>query len=240
MEYPITELNNAVEYLLTMNSDTPMSLNQIFNSLCEEKICPELASLMNREENKLKFTTVCYTLDGFFKNIHKYTYKNALYLMFSHKSKAEAVIFMNKYFNNNLVTPMLSDNVDLCDVIDFALKHPEYNSTLKMSEYIDGNNTALHIVCEHKRSELLDALLAKHTINIDSLNSQGKKAYDILIENNAPSTMVQRLTDYKLATYETKLKVMEQSNVNLRNMLNKVQLCALALGGLNVLQYLYL
>lgn len=211
MEYNIEKLDEAIVYYLTYNPDIPKSINQIYNSLCEEKICPDLGkSFINKDINRIRFSTICHVLDSQYDNIHKFYNGTQLYLMFSTKDKADIIKSNQSLIGHQNPIQHQFDIPNHCNIIDYILDNSNYYSQFSLAEFMDGKNTALHIVCKEGRLDLLNKILDKYDINIQTKNKDGQSIVELVTN----AQIMKKLLDYD---YSKKIIKLETTTLNLKN-----------------------
>jgi hypothetical protein len=211
MEYSIEQLDAAILYYLSTNANIAMSIKKIYNDICEEKICPDLYDQRLKEINKIKFTTICHTMDSRFTNLHKYFSNGTLYLMFSTRNKDD--VLKSFFDNTNKVDEIANNQMEVpeyCDIIKFALDNPQHSAKLKFDDYMDGTNTVLHIICINKRHDLLKKLLESYDVNTNIMNKDQKTPFDLLSDDKSTVLMMRELSDYNLKKNLLALEITSQ------------------------------
>ncbi|AYV78798.1 MAG: hypothetical protein Edafosvirus34_8 [Edafosvirus sp.] len=214
MEYAIEKLDEAIVYYLTINPNVPKSIYQIYDGLCQEKICPDLnKSFMTKDINKTRFTTLCHILDTQYNNIHKFYDRNMLYLLFSTKDKSEVISNNNMLVRGNNM-PMnkydptfMFELPNQCNVIAYMLDNKDYCSKFNLTDYMDDKNNMLHAVCQNNRMDLLERILSSYDVDLNIKNRDGKTALDLVTNVQ----MMRKLLEYDFNKKLLKLQLETQN-----------------------------
>jgi len=218
MEYSIDKLDEAIVFYLTCNPDKPKSIYEVYNGLCEEKICPDLnKSFMTKDINKTKFTTICHVLDTLYCNIHKFYSNNTLYLMFSLKDKNQ-IILSNYHLIKNVTNPVCEFLApDQCNVINYMLDNKNYCTSFNLTEFMNDRDTMLHIVCQSNRVDLLDKMLLSYDVDINVKNKEGKTPLDISTNNQIMRKLLEYDFNRKLLKLQVDKQDLKENNTHIIN-----------------------
>ena len=177
MEYTIENLDKAVFYYLSNNQDTPKSINNIYNGLCQENIVPELNNRKNHDINVIKLKSLCYFLDNKFQNIHKLHSEGILHLVCT---KKKDFIFNE---NENIDKEEIKIN-DYNNIVNDVVKNPNQYPYLQFNDTLSVTDNLLHLCCKFKDPKYLSNLLENYDVDIDIKNGENKKAIEIVTESN--------------------------------------------------------
>jgi hypothetical protein len=212
MEYTIDQLGDAIMYYLSINAETPLSMNKIYNDLFD--ICPDLKTHKYKE----LFQTTCLMMETTYKHIYKLYKNSTVYLVFSPEDKQLAIVKYQNIINNNFVDNV-EENIDYCNLIKNMLDNPQVGQKFNLNEYIDGTNTPLHVLCKNNKTDTLKTVLDRYHVDVDIQNKDGLKLIDVLPQDpSSYETMKLLLSNEakaKFFDYELKLQNLKLENTKL-------------------------
>lgn len=213
MEYDIDRLDEAIFYCLSLHPDAFLTPVRIYNWISNQSICPALnpTDRNERDSLKIRFNCICRTLDTRFKNVH--ILRDSInpdipYLIMTNKAKIEAEKeFIRQNFSSYI--PEFDElNTMSLQTIEYMIKNPEFSATLDFSEFVDGTDTILHILCKDCRLDLIEYLLDMYDIDINIKNLHGLTPYELLpFDHNDDSVkIITKLLKYEYDTQVNKIK----------------------------------
>lgn len=213
MEYTIDKLEDAIMYYLTLEPDTPKSVYKIYNDLIADKICPSLNEIKNKDIYKMKFTTLCHTMDTRYTNLKKFHANQVLYLVFTTKNVTE-------FIDNNYPTAYTSNTSELpknCDMIEYILNNPDYCSDFDFTDFIDGNDTVLHVICRNNNVNLLNKLLDRYNVDVNIKNKNNQMPVEVTMSTEVTKKLIEYQYKKREIEYENRLIALQSYNTTLRN-----------------------
>jgi hypothetical protein len=154
MQYPLDELDFAIDYFLSLNKNKWFSENVIYNDLQKLDICPELHKPEKRAINKRIFKSTCRSMQLKFNNIVTYTSnKNVIHLK----------------FDTTLETTVDEEEDDSEFETAFELAKQTKNPFTTF-----GNSTVIHEVCRTGDIDMLDQLFMLASVDIFRTNDDGE------------------------------------------------------------------
>ncbi|VVU94661.1 hypothetical protein CPAV1605_386 [seawater metagenome] len=178
MEYTLENLDKAVFYYLSINKESPKTVNQIFHGLTDQEIVPELKERKSHSINVIKVKSLCHLMDDKYKPIHKIFDKGTLHLVYSDKEVNDILI------DNNLEVEDSENEVDYDEVIKDLAHNPQTYPYIQINDTLDGKNTAFHMCCKIDDSKYLKSLLENYEVDMDIRNGDNLKGLDIVKQNN--------------------------------------------------------
>lgn len=191
MQYSIDQVDKAIYYYLTLHKDDAISTHKIFDALCKEDICPDLKNYANKDINKIIFTTECHIIEHKYDDIYKLLKGNTLYLVFTSKSKQDAVLKHSSL--DDLQEPVEKP----LSIINYMLTRNDWPTNYSFTEKYNETDSILHIVCKEGVRQLLKQLLQNFNVNINSVNSLGQTLKDVLPRNDNGFAMLEDILAYE-------------------------------------------
>jgi hypothetical protein len=174
MEYTIDQIDDAIYYYLTCNNGKLFTSTQIYNGICNEKICVDLTKDFNKEANKLKFMNACHSLDSKYEDVTKRMTNGVLTLGFNCKTAI------------GLSEPEIFNTMFSCDDWSQSLGYG-------IDTFYDGNDTVIHLVCRRGNKRVLSKIMKTFEIDPHMKNNEGKTLIDVLPKDENGMAMLMDL-----------------------------------------------
>lgn len=186
MEYSIEKLDEAIFNCLVSTPAEWISVNTIFDTICKNGTCPELAEKRNLVLNKRRFMTECRTLGKKFNKISQQKIGKTLYLRFDVVDLKDE----DELLTYEQICEEAKLNLNLTE--ELLKPFEKENETEK-------NSTLLHEICRSGNYELLDKIheyietniyhenkLNESLVDVVNLKTEnGRKVMDVLLMINA-------------------------------------------------------
>lgn len=208
MEFTIDKLDNAIKYYLSTEPNTPHSVNKIWGEMVE--ICPNLHNKSEITMNKIKFNTLCRTLDLENTSIEKMYNKGLLYLMF--RTRDNVKVIDNKDYKQ---VQFEDDNVTSLDMVRYMIKSKNVLSDATLnSNFDEHNNTPIHILCKHNDYNMLGYVMDTYDVDYNKKNKFGETYLDIAVKNKSVKC-VTLLLEHK---YIDQINAVNRKNIELEKL----------------------
>ena len=212
MDHSIEDLDECVFDYLVSNKDEIVSIYKIYHDITGKTghRCTALNDPKNRSIYKIKFRTICYTLDNYYDNIYKYFNGEKLYLVYSERDFSDAIRNYTDeydYLSQDDCYPSFSN---IIEVIENLIDNDTFDFDLENN--FDDNETIIHILVRNNRDDLLVKLLQSFDLKFDKKNKFGETPLDVAINCNN-SEMVKMILEY---TYSESIHDLKQTNKDLR------------------------
>lgn len=160
MEYPLSQLDKAVYFTLTLNPNSRFSLDELRSEICSNGTCPDFScKYFTRTEND-RLADAC--LDA-------------------------STTWNNVFFNGTDCYLKIDDKYDMLE-IEKMIRSPHLHTELSLDRPYCSGQTIPHILCIEGNSSLLDELSKSFQINVMSKNEKGQTLLDV-IPNEKHETM---------------------------------------------------
>lgn len=199
MEYSIEKLDEAIFNCLVSTPAEWISVNTIFDTICKNGTCPELAEKRNLVLNKRRFMTECRTLCEKFNKTSQQKIGKTLYLRFDVVDLKDE----DELLTYEQICEEAKLNLNLTE--ELLKPFEKENETEK-------NSTLLHEICRSGNYELLDKIheyietniyhenkLNESLVDVVDLKTEnGRKVMDVLLMINASQIVSYRYDISKL------------------------------------------
>jgi hypothetical protein len=150
MEYPLSQLDQAVYFTLTLNPNSRFSLDELSSEICSNRTCPDFAC-------------------KYFCRIER----------LANACLSASTTWNNVCFNGTHCYLKIDDKYDMLE-IEKIIRSPHLHTELSLDIPYCSGQTIPHILCIEGNTCLLDELSKSFQINVMSKNEKGQTLLDVI------------------------------------------------------------
>ena len=176
----MSSINNymkSIAKFLVLNKEKIYSIGELYSEL--DKNYPEY--YLRREENLKQFKLAIFNIDEEYENIHKFLINNVYNIIYSLKTKTDIInIYSKRTYSSYIREPELN----YIDIIENYIYNGRYKYLITTDNYIDGENTGLHLLIKNNNKLLLRRLISNINVDWGIRTSTGKSCLELAKKDN--------------------------------------------------------